>query len=54
LGTGAYVVYEWINHGIITHLALTILSAMLFMGGIQVISFGLLADIILAALRKKR
>jgi len=38
-------------NGVITHLALTILSAMLFMGGIQVISFGLLADIITSALR---
>ena len=54
LCSGAYVIYEWINSGVITHLALTILSAMLFMGGIQVISFGLLADIILVALRKKR
>ncbi len=52
--TGGYVVYEWLSNGIITHLALTILSAMLFMGGVQVISFGLLADIILTALRKKR
>jgi glycosyltransferase involved in cell wall biosynthesis len=52
--SGSYVVYEWITRNIITHLALTILSAMLFMGGIQVISFGLLADITLTALRKKR
>lgn len=52
--SGGYVVYEWIKYGIITHLALTILSAMLFMGGVQVISFGLLADIIITALRKKR
>jgi glycosyltransferase involved in cell wall biosynthesis len=52
--TGGYVIYEWLSNGVITHLALTILSAMLFMGGIQVISFGLLADIILTALRAKR
>ncbi|HTY91488.1 MAG TPA: glycosyltransferase [Methanocella sp.] len=52
--SGSYVVYEWLTRGIITHLALTILSAMLFMGGIQVISFGLLADIIITALRVKR
>ncbi len=52
--SGGYVVYEWLSNGVITHLALTILSAMLFMGGVQVISFGLLADIILTALRKKR
>jgi dolichol-phosphate hexosyltransferase len=52
--SGTFVVYEWLTKGIITHLALTILSAMLFMGGIQLISFGLLADIILTALRSKR
>ncbi len=52
--SGGFGIYEWITRGVITHLALTILSAMLFMGGIQVISFGLLADIILTALRKKR
>jgi dolichol-phosphate hexosyltransferase len=53
LVAGAYVILEWINTGVITHLALTILSAMLFMGGIQIISYGLLADIIMVALRKK-
>jgi len=52
--SGSYVVYEWIMKGVITHLALTILSAMLFMGGIQLISFGLLADIILTALRASK
>jgi dolichol-phosphate hexosyltransferase len=52
--SGGLVVYEWITTGIITRLAMTMLSAMLFLGGIQVISFGLLADIILTALRPKR
>jgi dolichol-phosphate hexosyltransferase len=52
--SGGYVVSEWARNGVISHLALTILSAMLFMGGIQVVSFGLLADIILTALRAKR
>jgi len=52
--SGGYVVYEWASYGVITHLALTILSAMLFMGGIQLISFGLLADIILTALRSAK
>lgn len=51
---GSIVVYEWVTTHVITRLAMTMLSAMLFMGGIQVISFGLLADIILTALRTKR
>ncbi len=51
---GGIVVYEWLTTHVITRLAMTMLSAMLFLGGIQVISFGLLADIILTALRKKR
>ncbi len=51
---GSIVVYEWVTTHVITRLAMTMLSAMLFLGGIQVISFGLLADIILTALRKKR
>ncbi len=51
---GGIVVYEWITTHVITRLAMTMLSAMLFLGGIQVISFGLLADIILTALRSKR
>lgn len=52
--TGTVVLYEWITTSVITHLALTMFSAMLFLSGIQVISFGLLADIILTALRAKR
>lgn len=52
--SGLIVVYEWISTGVITRLAMTMLSAMLFMGGIQVISFGLLADIILTALRSSK
>ncbi|MDI6897768.1 glycosyltransferase [Methanocella conradii] len=52
--SGGFVVYEWLTTGVITRLALTMLTAMLFLSGVQVISFGLLADIILAALRKKR
>jgi glycosyltransferase involved in cell wall biosynthesis len=51
---GSIVVYEWLTTHVITRLATTMLSAMLFLGGIQVISFGLLADIILRALRTKR
>jgi glycosyltransferase involved in cell wall biosynthesis len=51
---GSVVVYEYFTTHIITHLAMTMLSAMLFLGGIQVISFGLLADIILTAVLKKR
>lgn len=44
--TGIYVVWEWLNH--IEHLPLTILTALLIMGGIQVFMFGILSDIMLA------
>jgi glycosyltransferase involved in cell wall biosynthesis len=54
LATGGLIVYEWLTTGVITRLALTMLTAMLFLSGVQVISFGLLADIILSALRRKR
>jgi len=43
---GIYVVYEWLNG--IEHLPLTILTALLIMGGIQVFMFGILSDIMLA------
>ncbi|WFN34866.1 S-layer glycoprotein N-glycosyltransferase AglJ [Methanogenium sp. S4BF] len=44
--TGVYVVYEWLNG--IEHLPLTILTALLVMGGIQVFMFGILSDIMLS------
>ena len=44
--TGIYVVYEWVNG--IEHLPLTILTALLIMGGIQVFMFGIMSDIMLA------
>lgn len=36
---GGVVVYEYVTTHVITRLAMTMLSAMLFLGGIQVISF---------------
>lgn len=44
--TGIYVVWEWLKG--IEHLPLTILTALLVMGGIQVFMFGILSDIIYA------
>ena len=44
--TGVYVVWEWLKG--IEHLPLTILTALLIMGGIQVFMFGILSDIIYA------
>jgi len=52
--SGASVIYEWLTTGAITHLALTILTVLLFLTGLQIVFFGLLADIILVALRAKR
>jgi len=44
--TGIYVLYEWLRG--IEHLPLTILTALLVMGGLQVFMFGILSDIMLA------
>lgn len=52
--SGASVVYEWLTTGEITHLALTIFTVLMFLTGLQIVFFGLLADIILVALRAKR
>jgi dolichol-phosphate mannosyltransferase len=41
-----YVVYEWTNG--IEHLPLTILTALIIMGGIQAFMFGILSDIMLS------
>jgi glycosyltransferase involved in cell wall biosynthesis len=53
LVTGSSVLYEWMTTGAITHLALTIFTVLLFLTGLQIVFFGLLADIILVALRAK-
>jgi dolichol-phosphate hexosyltransferase len=44
--TGLYVLYEWLNGT--EHLPLTILTALLVMGGLQVFMFGILSDIMLS------
>lgn len=49
---GITVVLQWIQTGEITRLASTILSALLIMAGLQILFFGLLADVILAAFRR--
>ena len=46
LFTGCYVVWEWFRG--IEHLPLTILTALLVMGGMQIFMFGILSDIIYA------
>ncbi|MCD1296096.1 glucosyl transferase [Methanocella sp. CWC-04] len=55
LGTilGSSVVYEWLTTGLVTRLASTVLSAFLIIAGLQIVFFGLLADIILVALRSR-
>jgi dolichol-phosphate hexosyltransferase len=52
--TGSAVIYEWLTTGEITRIALTVLTAVMFLTGVQIVLFGLLADIILVALRAKR
>ena len=54
IAVGVSVVLDWIQTGQILRLASTILSALFIMMGLQILFFGLLADIILSALRKHR
>jgi glycosyltransferase involved in cell wall biosynthesis len=51
---GSLVVYEWMATGLVSRLASTILSALFIIAGLQIVFFGLLADIILVALRAKK
>jgi glycosyltransferase involved in cell wall biosynthesis len=48
------VIQEWLTSHTATRLASIIGGTMLFLGGLQIVFFGLLADIILVALRSRR
>jgi hypothetical protein len=48
------VIQEWLATHTATRLASIIGGTMLFLGGLQIVFFGLLADIILTALRSRR
>ncbi|CAJ35676.1 glycosyltransferase [Methanocella arvoryzae] len=50
----AFVVQEWLQTGIISRFASVVGGTMLFLAGLQIVFFGLLADIILVALRSRR
>jgi len=50
-GTGIFI--EYINTGVVTRFAGAILSVLLIMTGLQIVLFGLLADIVLTNLRRK-
>jgi hypothetical protein len=52
LGYGASIFIEFVNTGVVTRFAGTILSVLLIMTGLQITLFGLLADIILTNLRR--
>jgi len=52
--TGAGVVIEWILKGTITHVGTAIFSALSVIVGIQLLAFGLLADMIKQGRRKSR
>ncbi len=52
VGLGMNIVFQWVQTGVIDRLASTILAALLIMAGLQILFFGLLADIILASLRR--
>ncbi|HEX7515571.1 MAG TPA: glycosyltransferase family 2 protein [archaeon] len=53
LGYGASVLIEYVNTGIVTRFAATILSVLLILTGLQITFFGLLADIVLTNLRRR-
>jgi glycosyltransferase involved in cell wall biosynthesis len=53
LGYGASVLIEYVNTGVVTRFAATILSVLLILTGLQITFFGLLADIILTNLRRR-
>lgn len=49
-----WVIQDWLATGVITKLASVVGGTMLLLAGLQIIFFGLLADIILVALRARR
>jgi hypothetical protein len=48
------VLMEWLGTGVITRFATVVGGTMLFLGGMQIAFFGLMADIVLVAIRSKR
>ncbi len=53
IGYGAGILVEYLNTGIVTRFAGSILSVLLITAGMQIMLFGLLADIVLANLRRR-
>ncbi|MGZ4902173.1 MAG: glycosyltransferase family 2 protein [Halobacteriota archaeon] len=53
IGYGAGILLEYIHTGIVTRFAGSILSVLLILTGVQIMLFGLLADIILTNLRRR-
>ncbi len=53
IGYGAGILLEYLNTGVVTRFAGSILSVLLILTGLQIMLFGLLADIILANLRRR-
>jgi dolichol-phosphate hexosyltransferase len=51
-GFGIDILIEWIKTGVVTRFAGAILSVLLIVVGLQIMLFGLLADIILTNLRR--
>ncbi len=51
LGYGASILVEYLHTGIVTRFAGAILSVLFILSGVQIMSFGLLSDIILTNLR---
>jgi len=52
-GYGIGIFFEYINTGVVTRFAGAILSVLLILTGLQIVLFGLLADIVLTNLRRR-
>lgn len=53
MGYGAGILLEYVHTGVVTRFAGSILSVLLILTGVQIMLFGLLADIILTNLRRR-
>ncbi len=53
IGYGAGILVEYLNTGVVTRFAGSILSVLLITAGMQIMLFGLLADIVLTNLRRR-
>ncbi len=54
LGYGASILVEYLHTGIVTRFAGAILSVLFILSGVQIMCFGLLSDIVLTNLQRRK